>query len=105
MSLKKLSIYQRIVIVMLLIGLVPIFTTVVFVKSRTTKMITEQAIVSMKALQSAKTIDIQNNINGLIDKVKASADLQVILRAEEKLVAYHKKMKANPTGPYPINTT
>ncbi len=101
---KRLSIYQKIVIVMLITGLLPIFTAVLVVRSRTAKMITDQAIVSLKALQRAKAIDIENNINGLIEKAVGSATLNMILRAENQLSNYHKKMKVGEKAPFPVNT-
>ncbi len=101
---KSLNIYQKIVIVMLIIGLLPIFTALLVVKSRTTKMITDQAIVSLEALQRTKAIDIENNVNGLIEKAVGSATLNMILRAEKKLTEYHKKMNIAENEPFIVDT-
>ncbi len=103
--LQKLSIYQKIVIVMLLVGLVPILTTYFFVNARATKIIQEQTIANVKALQSAKAIDIENNIDSIKEKIKATADLNIVKKIYSELKAYHDKMKTNPKGSFPINTS
>ena len=102
---QKLSIYQKIVIVMLLVGLVPILTTYFFVNAEAKKILQEQTITNVKALQSAKAIDIENNINGLLIKIKATSELNVVRKIYGKLKAYHDKMNAGANTSYPINTT
>ncbi len=103
--LQKLSIYQKIVIVMLLVGLIPILTTYFFVNARATKIIQEQTISNVKALQSAKAIDIENNIDSIKEKIKATTDLNIVKKIYSELKAYHDKMKTKPKGSFPINTS
>ncbi len=102
--IKRLSIYQKIVIVMLLVGLIPILTTYFFVNARTKNILQEQTITDIKALQSAKAIDIENNINNLLKQIKATAELNLIRKIYGQLKSYHDRMKAGINTSYPINT-
>ncbi len=101
---KKLTLFQKLIALMILIGIIPLLIGILITKSEVSTMLENQGKTSLKALQAAKSNFVIQSIKDNIKTAEAFADDKSVKDFYKLLSDYHVQTKTGEKDNYPVNT-
>ncbi len=103
--LKKLNLFQKIMVFMLIVGIIPLFIAILIANKKATTMLTNSETKFLKEQHNAKSIELKTELEKSLKDLKSLSLVPTFNDAVKKFIDYHKKMNVAGSANYPVNTS